>query len=575
NASFADIATFIRQNPHWPGLGSIVAMAEQKMPAEADDTTVIRWFSAHPPQSLVGFYRYVDALSAEGKAATVAKLVHQRWVNGDFDADELSAFYGRFGDLIGRDDIWARLDRLLWSGDTADAKKLFGLADDGMKAVARARLALAANAPNADALYADVPDSWRHDPGLLFERLRWLRRQQRDDDAIAMLGREPSDLTHPGLWWNERAILAYRLMDDGDYKRAYRLADDNGQIDGPPFMEAEFLSGWLALRFLDRPQAAHTHFAALYANATTPISLARGAYWLGRAFEADGDKEDAESYYEKAAAFDTTFYGQLAAVRIEKRPVITIKAPAQPSAAARRAFYGREFVLAAERLHGIGQHDRAAAFFRAEIGQANNHGDFVLLTELASKIGRPDLMIAAARAANEHNMPVQADGFPLLQCRMPKQPDPAFTHALIRQESMFNPKAESAAGAIGLMQLMPHTAAAIAREIGLRFHATRLENPSYNIKLGTTFIENQIKSFDGSYILALAGYNAGPSRVRGWLDQIGDPRDPHVDPIDWIEMIPVAETRNYIQRVLEGLQIYRARLHGGHAPLMILKDLKR
>lgn len=573
--SFSDMAEFVTENPDWPGLRGIIAIAEQKIPANANVFQVANWFTSHPPVSLPGFYRAADAFEATGQGAKVSAMVRIRWIEGDFSPDELETYVARFGRYLTLEDHWARLNRLLWNNDAAAARRMYALVPSDLKTLAEARLALANDTRGAENAVALVPASLQNNPGLLYERLRWLRKNNRDDEAISMLEHTPANLGKPEAWWDERQIIIRRVMDRHDFQLAYLLAAQHKQTQPKTLEQAEFLAGWLALRFLNQPAAARIHFQTLYDNASTPITRARGAYWLGRTYEALGMKPEAEQAYETAAALDITYYGQLATTRIYARPIITARPEPAIPAAVRAQFFDRDVIKAIERLHEWGQHDRAETFFRAVLDQDFERVDFVLMTELAYEIKRPDLAIAAAKAANQKNMLVAAGGFPILNRNIPSPPEPAFTHALIRQESMFNPDANSPAGAHGLMQLMPQTAQAMAKKLRVKFRKIRLDNPDYNLRLGTAFIKNQLSMFNGSYVLALAGYNAGPSRVREWINEWGDPRNPNVDPIDWIEMIPVAETRNYIQRILESLQIYRARLAGGQAPLLILKDLKR
>jgi soluble lytic murein transglycosylase len=283
----------------------------------------------------------------------------------------------------------------------------------------------------------------------------------------------------------------------------------------------------------------------------------------------------AEQAYETAAALNITYYGQLAAARIYANPIVSASPePAIPQLV-RNSFYNHDLVRAVERLNMLGERDRAHSFFRAAIDVAEQRSEFALLTELAYHIDRPDFAIEAGKAANQKNMLMASGGFPLLGRNLPPPPEPAFIHALIRQESMFNPEARSPVGAEGLMQLMPATAKGVAKKLGMRFKPAMLSEPDTNLRLGSAFVQSQIDGFDGSYVLALAGYNAGPHRVREWMTQIGDPRQADVDVIDWVESIPVYETRNYVQRIIESLQVYRARLAGGQAPLQIVKDLKR
>ncbi len=573
--SFNEMARFVDQEPDWPNLKGILAIAEQKLPASATPQQIIEWFKVHPPVSLVGFYRYVDALNATGNSQDAESQVHERWIKGDFTSEELTAFYARFSVWLDRDAVWARLDRLLWRHDGIHARELYPYADGGMKAVAAARLALAEQNSKAEALLSAVPRAWENDPGLLFERLHWRRKNDLDDEAIDILRHPPANLVHPEEWWNERQIMIHRVMQNHNYNLAYDLAIHHGQTEPKPLVQAEFLAGWIALRFLNDPERATEHFQKILDASSTPVSRARGDYWMGRAAEAEENRDLAAQYYSDAAVFNMTYYGQLAAARISANPVARATPEPAIPAQLRAQFYDRELVRATERLSQYNEKDRARSFFHAAMEAATQRVDFALLTELAYRIDRPDLAIETAKTANQKNMLIAAGGYPLLDQRMPQPPESALTHALIRQESMFNPEAESAVGARGLMQLMPATAKGVARKLGVRFKPQMLGNPDYNLKLGARFIQDQIDGFDGSYILAIAGYNAGPTRVREWMAQIGDPRRADVDPVDWIESIPVVETRNYVQRVIENLQIYRARLNGGQAPLQIQKDLRR
>jgi soluble lytic murein transglycosylase len=575
DAGFNELTAFITNNPEWPNIKGITAMTEQKMPEKATNELVLNWFAAHPPITLIGFYRYIDALSISGNNQNVTNLIRTRWIEGDFTSEELQVFHVRFTQYLGDDEIWARLDRLLWKGDSLAAKQMYTYVDPGTKALAEARLGLAKKAKNADSLIAHVPTDMQSDPGLIYERLRNYVRDNRDDQALTILQHPLEHLGKPEAWWEQRHIMARRLMETKNYESAYRLAIDHGQLQGRSLIDAEFLCGWLALRFLGAPEEAHRHFQILYDNANTPISRARGAYWLGRTYEAHGDKEIAEQAYETAAALNITYYGQLAATRIYDNP--TINASPEPAIPenVRSAFYSRDLIRAIEHLHAMGEVDRAHIYFRAATDTAEQRSEFALLTELAYRLERPDYAVEAGKAANQKNMLMAAGGFPLLDHKLPKSSDMAFTHALIRQESLFNPKAKSPVGAMGLMQLMPATAKQVAKSLGLRYKAKNLSTPEYNIRLGSAFIKDQVNDFGGSYVLALAGYNAGPRRVRDWIGDIGDPRKPDVDVVDWIEEIPIPETRNYVQRIMESLQVYRARLAGGKAPLQIMRDLKR
>ncbi|MDD4615670.1 MAG: lytic transglycosylase domain-containing protein [Alphaproteobacteria bacterium] len=571
--SFDQLNIFISENPSWPGLKGIQMIAEQKLPSNMPASQLLAYFSEHPPLTLAGFYRYVDALNQLGMSTKAQNAVRARWIKDDLTVDEQTAFYARFGGWLSASDMWERTDRLLWRNDFSEARRMAPYLGETDKTLLDARISLASGDGNAAAWSSRIGTDARNDPGLLYQRLRWDVKNNRDDNAEELLLNPPSDLGHPEAWWEQRAIVVRRAIERKDFALAYRLASLHGQATPKTVAQAEFLSGWLALRFLNKPEAAIRHFQALYTTASTPVSRARGAYWLGRTYEVLGDKVDAEQAYEDASVFNTTFYGQLAATRIFASPVLAVKSDPPIPDAVRKSFFARDQIRAIVRLHAIGEYDRANAFFRASAERASKRAEFVLLAEVAGQLRRPDLGIQAVKAAHQKNFLVHNGGFPLITIHVPSPPEAAFTHAMIRQESMFKPDATSSAGARGLMQLMPRTAKDMCRKVGLTYSEARLGEPSYNLQLGTGFASQQIERFDGSYILALAGYNAGPGRVREWIEEFGDPRTSNVDPIDWIEMIPISETRNYVQRIIESIQVYRAKLAGGRSPLMIASDL--
>lgn len=573
--SFDELATFISENPDWPGLKGIKMILEQKIPSAASPQQIVNWFNAYPPLTQAGFIRYIECLEQIGQSGVAATQIRQRWIEKDMGSSEAAAYRSRFASVISQDDDEQRLDRLLWDNNVTAARAMYTYVDNAHQALAEARIALAGQTNAAESLVSRVPSALQRDPGLLYERLRWRRKNGNDEGAIELLLNAPAALGHPDEWWQERHIIVRRLIEQKDWRTAYRLLQRHGLNTGFNYVQAEFTAGWLALRFLNQPSLAETHFRALLNEATSPVSRARGLYWLGRAMEAMGHKHEAQQTYESAATLNTTFYGQMAITRLYAQPYIRAATePAIPNAL-RQKFFNRDVIRATEKLYKMGQTDRAKTFFRAATDYASQRIDFALLLELAYQLQRPDWAINVSKAANQKNFIVTGAAYPVLAMKMPSTPDPAFTHALIRQESQFKADAGSPAGARGLMQLMPGTAKDMAKKLGLSYSPSMLTDPDYNVRLGTTFIQQQIDNFNGSYILALAGYNAGPRRVREWIDMFGDPRYDNVDPVDWIELIPIYETRNYVQRIIENLQFYRARLNGGQAPLKILEDLKR
>lgn len=572
--SFDEMAAFITENPGWPGLKGVQMIAEQKIPAGADNEQIVNWFNAYPPVTSVGFYRHMDALQAVGSSRIAQNLIRNRWIDADFSKNDLEAFRSRYRSLLGPREHWARLDRLLWEENVSAARAMYPYVDAGRKALGEARLALAAGKGNAPALLKKVPASLQSDPGLLYERLRWRRLRNDTNGAVEILLGAPKTLVKPEEWWKEQHVVARRLMEKKNFQLAYKIVSRHDLQPGFSCAQAEFLAGWLAFRPLNNPAQAEKHFKRLIEITNAPISQARGHYWLGRVYEAMGRKNEAEQSYETAATYNTTFYGQLAATRLYAEPTITAAAEPSIPSSVRDAFFERDQIRAVEKLYQIGQTARAETYFRAASNAAAQRVEFALLLDLAYKLDRPDLAIVAAKAANQKNFILRGAAYPLLAADIPTPPDVALTHALIRQESEFRPDAGSAAGARGLMQLMPATAKLVAKKIGVSYAPHRLGDPDYNLQLGTAFIQDQIDNFGGSLIMALAGYNAGPRRVSEWVQTFGDPRNGEIDPVDWIELIPIYETRNYVQRIVENLQFYRARLQGGTAPLLILQDLK-
>ena len=573
--SFDELASFITENPDWPGLKGIRMIAEQKIPDAASNDQIVNWFNANAPLTASGFVRYIDALQATGHSGKAAEMIRARWIDKDLSADEVASFKSRYSSVLTQEDHQARLDRLLWDNNITAARAMYDNVGSSWQALAEARIALANQTSSAEGLVDRVPASLQKDPGLLYERLRWRRKNDNNDGAIDILLNAPDHLGHADAWWDEANIMIRRQMEQKDFKMAYRIASNNKLSTGFDFVQAEFTAGWLALRFLNRVDLAHKHFNSLLGDANSPISRARGYYWIGRTYEAAGQKHDAEQAYQIAATLNTTFYGQLAITRLYANP--TIHAASEPPIppAIRSKFFERDAVQAISHLYQIGENERARGFFRSVGENASQRVEFALLLELAYQLQRPDWAVAAAKAANQKNFILTGGAYPVLSTNIPTPPDLALTHALIRQESQFKADAGSPVGARGLMQLMPGTAKDVAKKLGMEYSPARLVDPDYNVKLGTYFIQKQIDNFNGSYILALAGYNAGPRRAREWIDLFGDPRTDQVDPIDWIELIPIYETRNYVQRIIENLQFYRARLNKGEVPLQILQDLKR
>ncbi len=574
-ATWRELAEFLDRNPEWPNLGAIRRNAEERMP-DLPAKEALAWFEKYPPLTTAGFLRQVDALMETRESDRAIRLVRERYVQGTFGAVEERDFRRRFNSLLRPEDHWARLDRLLWDGDDAGAKRMMPLVDKGRQHLALARIALANAAGGVDGALRRVPSNLLDDPGLQYERLRWRRKRDLDTGAIEILAKPPKTLGRPDAWWQERHIMARRLIEKRDFRRAYQLVAGHGSKDGLAFAQAEFLAGWLALRYLERPADALKHFETLYRGVTSPISRGRGAYWAGRAAAAMGDKARATTWYETAISHGSTYYGLLAGDEMDLKPGALVRPSPMPTDGAMADFNRREMVRLVRMLDRIEGADArlTTLFVRRLAADAKTEPEYLMLGRLVADLNRAELGVLVSRQALQDGVLVFEAGFPMLDAKLPPRPEPGLVHAIVRQESNFSPTAVSSAGARGLMQLMPATAQHVAKKLGVRHtHEKLTTDPAYNVRLGTTYLQELIDRFDGSYVLAIAAYNAGSGRVASWLKTYGDPRSAAIDTIDWIELIPIQETRNYVQRVLENLHIYRARLSA--TPVSLTQDLKR
>ena len=573
DADFSQLTAFIDANPDWPLMSQMTKRAEESITAATPAAAVIAWFEHHAPTTADGGQAYARALESVGRDDQAAKVVRDAWVDFSFGALQERQFLERFGDELRPEDHWRRLDRLLWDRQESSAQRMILKVDPGHRQLAQARLALQNGKSNPEPLINAVPAGLRDDPGLIYERVRWRRQNDLDEEAIELLRHPSRNKVRPELWWQERAILARRALQKGLVSRAYQTAADHGLEGGTAYVDAEFLAGWIALRFLDDRETATQHFSHLYEWASHPISRARAAYWAGRAAEANKDGS-ARDWFTRAARYSTAYYGQLGASRLGDHHWPLPDDP-HPTADDIARFEGRDVVKAARLLLDLGEESQLRAFFIRLNDVVQTPGERALVAQLAMRGGRDDLALTVARRSDREGVTLVSAGWPVPKLRAEETaPEPALVLALIRQESGFMPEVVSPAGARGLMQLLPSTAAKVAKAIKVKFHADKLDDPDFNVRIGSAYLGDLLDDFQGSYILALASYNAGPSRARRWVREYGDPRDPNVDVIDWIEMIPFSETRNYVQRVMESVAVYRRRL-GKSAGPTLEADLKR
>jgi soluble lytic murein transglycosylase len=572
---FAEIADFIEKNPDWPRQKQLREHAEEALAGESD-AVAADWLKRYPPVGAAGRMRAAELQIAAGNVEAGTAALRATWVEADFNTPDERNFLARHGAVIRAEGDQKRLDRLLWDGKTEAAYRMLARVSPGWRALGEARLALAGMAPNAEAMLARVPAELRNDPGLAFERLRWRRKKDMIDGAVEILLAQPGDLVRPEKWWPERQIVARKVLATGNADLAYRLTQQHGLIDGNNYSDAEFLLGYIALRYMKKPDLAFDHFSHILTRVSTPYAKARAGYWGGRAAEAEAKADLARKWYAAGAEHMATFYGQLAAHQLGNDAPPPPTPEPSASATERAAFNQDELVRAIQLLFAAGDRDRGKAFLLHLADKAQSPARFALLADLAEKNGRIDLGIAVAKRAILAGTPLMIHGYPVTALPAGGNTEPALIFAMVRQESAFEPDAVSRAGARGLMQLMPATANQVAAKNQLLpYSLPRLtEDGVYNILLGRTYLETLMGDFAGSYALAVAAYNAGPGRVRAWLRDYGDPRRGDVDMVDWIENIPIAETRIYIQRVLENLQVYRGQ-NGRGSQLSLAADLGR
>ena len=557
------------------------------MPLSLEPATVMAWFDGREPVSTAGWSRLGAALLALDRKEEAIAVFRKTWVSGKFTKSQQRQFYRAYRRYLTREDHIDRLDQLLWEGSYWPARRMFGKVNENLRRLAEARFLLRHMRGNVDKAIERVPAELKDHPGLMFERLRWRRKKGRDESAREILLSPPDNMVRPDLWFRERVVLVRRALDDGLISEAYTMIREHGLNveDAANYADAEWLAGWIALRFLNEPAWAYEHFSNMHGAVAYPISVARGAYWSGRAAEALGHEGLARSWFAAAAGYFTTYYGQLAALKLVvdgKGNGLTVPPIPAVSAEDIERFDGHELVAVTRVLADTGAKDWLRPIILHLFTLDEGVSWAMQTAALAHEVGRPDLAIRVAKLAERRGQYIPDAGYPVLA--PPKTPDKAngstieqaLVLSVIRQESAFYPDARSGAGAMGMMQLMPATAKRIAKQVGLHYAKSKLiDDPDFNMKLGQSYLSGLLESFDGSYILSLAAYNAGPRRAKAWIKANGAPNDQEVDAIDWVESIPFDETRNYIQRVMENLQVYRALLAETEVALTLDDDLQR
>jgi len=566
-ASFNEYKNFIEQNDYYPRINRIRYLAEQKIYLRNNSpTTIINWFEKYPPLGGLGKIKLAEAYLEQKKFNEVEKLVKDGWITAEIRKNDLGYYRAKFKKFLTVEDHIKRADYLAWERKYWDLKRMLKYLPTDQRALYNARQILMSNSYGVDNAIAKVPNYLKNDPGLEFDRLRWRNRRGRLDASLEILyqnaNKTESQMIRPDKWWKQRESITRSLIYKKRYKTAYKIASEHSLSSGPSFAEAEWLSGWIALTFLNSPEYAINHFQNFYNNVGYPISLARGAFWLGESYDKLNEQDISNKYFSEAAKFPMTYYGQLAFNKINPGGNFELKDESFYDKDYEKEFKKNKLIQHIILLYELNASQYAKDILK-HLAQLNiEKGSEVLAAELSTSVERYDFAIQISKQAsyekrffNKYNYPVIATPKIVNNKRMPKQ---EIVLAIIRQESEFDRKANSWAGARGMMQLMKYTAKIVAKQAKLPYSISRLtQDPEYNIKLGSYYFNGLLENYNGVYPFAIAAYNAGPNRVKTWRRVNGDPSKGQISYINWIEQIRFEETRNYVQRVLENINVYK------------------
>jgi len=569
-ASFYDYMTFVNNNPNYPRISRLKYLAEHKMYLKSVPPKVIKkWFDGKEPLSEYGKIKLGEIYIKEGNIEEGSQLIKEGWIKARLSKNDLRYLRKKYKKIITVSDNIKRADWHAWEGKHWDVQRMLRYLPADETALYRARQLLMSKSYGVDSAIAKVPAKYKNDIGLKYDRLKWRRRRGRLEPSLEILFTVPNDpikLVRPDLWWKERAILTRSLIYKKKYARAYKVSSNHSLSEGPEYAAAEWLSGWIALTFLNDPNMALQHFKSFYNNVGYPISLSRGAYWIGRTYKIMKNKQKSDEWFNEAAKYLTTYYGQLAFVEINPDKSFSLDEQKKVDSKYKKEFDKNPLIQNIKLLKELDKAIYSKHFLKHLALLDVEKGSEILAGKLAIDIGRYDFAIQIAKKAsyekrfyNELNYPIIQTPKIVNQKAMPKM---ELILSVIRQESEFDEEATSYVGARGLMQLMTYTAKLVAKQAKMSYSKNKLKNPDYNIKLGSYYLAGLLEDYEGSYPFALSAYNAGPKRVKYWKKINGNPQKGKISYVDWVELIKFKETRNYVQRVLENVNVYRYILSG-------------
>jgi len=565
-ATFYEYKTFIDKNEDFPRIGRVKYLAEHKLSTDTiSPKKIIDWFGSEEPLSGFGKMILGESFVLIGNSSKGISLIKEGWISAELTKSELRFYRKKFKKYLNADDYVKRADYLAWNNKYWDLKRLLRYLPKDYELLYTARQLLMSKSYGVDNAISKVPAKFKNDAGLNYDRLKWRRKRGRVDSSVEILVKIKNTedyLVRPDKWWFEREIISRSLIYKKKYALAYKITSNHALTDGPEYAAAEWMSGWIALSFLNDPLLAKDHFENFYNNVGYPISTSRGAYWLAKTYQKLGKNELANEWFGKASNFLTTYYGQLAFMELNPNQPFELSKDIEVSKEYRDYFFKKELVKTVYLLDELNEDKYTKHILRHLANDDINNGSEVLAAELATSIDRFDFAIQIAKIASYEKRFHNKYNYPIISTpnyiNGRKIPDTAFILSIIRQESEFDLSANSHAGAKGLMQLMPYTAKVVAKQAKLPYSKSRLtRDAEYNINLGSHYIAGLILEYDGAYPFAIAAYNAGPKRVRYWKKINKNPQKNQIDYVNWIELIKFKETRNYVQRVLENYNVYR------------------
>ena len=565
-ASFYEYQVFLNKNSDYPRIDRIRYLAEHKLSTESvSPKKIINWFGVKGPLSGYGKMILGESYILVGDKNKGTKLIKEGWITADLSKNELKYFRKKFKKYLNANDYIKRADYLAWNGDRWDLQRLIRYLPKDYELLYNARHLLMSKGYGVDQAIANVPQKFKNDAGLNYDRLKWRRKKGRVDSSTEILLKIRNDkeyLVRPDKWWKEREIISRALLYKKKYEISYKISSNHGMTEGSEYAAAEWMSGWIALSFLNDPLTAKDHFKNFYENVSYPISLSRGAYWLGRTYEKIGEREQSNNWYREATKYLTTYYGQLAFLKLNPNGKFELEKDMEIDPKYRIQFFNKELVKISYLLDELKKDKYTKHILRHLANDNIAKGSEVLAAELATSINRYDFAIQVSKIASYQKRFHNKYNYPIISTpkyiNKRKIPESALILSIIRQESEFDLEANSHAGAKGLMQLMPYTAKLVSKQAKLPYSKSRLTtDPEYNINLGSHYIAGLILQYDGAYPFAVAAYNAGPNRVKYWKKINKDPQKKQVDYVDWVELIKFRETRNYVQRVMENYNVYR------------------